>query len=174
MYAFSGNTAFNNENTGIPSALAAEPVSESFARWTMVRAYGFALGGFNFLLPPGLYSELIKDPSWAPLPNVSSHCSGVLNLRGNVIPLYQLAAFIEGSEPLKSAPYALLIGAVGQAAAILLEVKPLGFNYAQLELSNDFGLAPASLAHCVRNTFRDAGKVWFELNHDALFLAMAG
>lgn len=161
------------ERSAIESSLVAEE-GASYKRWSLVRAYGFRLGAWNFLLSPGTYSELIAKPHWSPLPNVKSHFAGLLNLRGNVLPVYQLASFIDArAVPVQDAPYALLIGLIGQGAAVLLQDKPLVFDFAQLVLSDDYSAAPKTIAHCVKNTYRHEGEVWFEISHDALFSTMA-
>lgn len=172
-----GMASPKSAETGAPQTQDAEAFntveSASYKRWALVRAYGFSVAEFHFLLSPGIYSELIKAPSWSPLPNVGQHFSGLLNLRGNLVPVYQLGTYLDASQPIMQPAYGLLIGAPGQGAALVLEDKPQAFDYASLEVSDDCHLAPHAIAHCVKNTFRANGNVWFELSHDTLFSTMS-
>lgn len=44
------------------------------------------------LVPEGIASQVALDPVLAPLPNVQSWFPGVLNLRGNLVPVFDVAA----------------------------------------------------------------------------------
>ena len=88
------------------------------------RAYGFMLGGQGYMVSPGLYSELIKDPHWSALPNVQHHFAGLLNVRGTIVPVFHLDSFINGNTPAPVAPYVLVIGTLAQAAALALNENP--------------------------------------------------
>jgi twitching motility protein PilI len=152
----------------------ADDVSASYKRWALVRAYGFSLAGLNYLITPGTYSELIKNPSWSALPNVGQHFAGLINLRGNLVPVYHLDTFLSAVAPPLQAEFALLIGPAGQGAAVVLHEKPQAFDFASLTSSNDYALAPRAIAHCIKHTYRHNGEVWFELSQDALFSTLAG
>lgn len=71
-------------------------------RWSKQRGYGVTSGGVNILLPVGLYSELVFKPVITALPNSPQYFIGLLNTRGNLIPVYDLAAFINVGEYAKS------------------------------------------------------------------------
>jgi CheW-like domain len=61
------------------------------------------------LLPTGVPSQIALDPVLAPVPNVKPWLRGVLNLRGNLVPVFDIAAACGlGLTDLKSATILVL------------------------------------------------------------------
>lgn len=138
------------------------------------RAYGFHIGRQGYMVSPGVYSELIKNPVWSALPNVQHHFAGLLNLRGTIVPVFHLDSFIDGTPPAAAAPYALLIGAMGQAAALALNEKPQAIDLQRCTQTDDYLQAPRAIAHCIKHSYRSDKQVWYELSHEGLFSTLAG
>lgn len=149
------------------------PKPPNDAPWS-ARAYGFFIGGHSFMVTPGVYSELIKNPRWSALPNVQHHFAGLLNVRGTIVPIFHLDSFIDGSTPVAVAPYALVIGPSGQAAALALQEKPQAIELHRCILTDDYLSAPKAIAHCIKHSYRCESTVWFELSHEVLFSTLAG
>jgi chemotaxis signal transduction protein len=150
------------------------PINQSEEVARQSRAYGFFIGNQGYLVSPGVYSELIKSPSWSALPNVLHHFAGLLNVRGTIVPVFHLDSFILGKTPVASAPYVLVIGATGQAAAVVLNEKPQAVDLSRAVLTEDYSDAPKAIAHCIKHSYRCDNQVWFELSHEVLFSTMAG
>jgi chemotaxis signal transduction protein len=147
------------------------PIEEAALR---TRAYGFFIDGQGFMLSPGVYCELIKNPSWSALPNVQHHFAGLFNLRGTIVPVFNLDSFISGNAPVFSAPYVLVIGVLGQAAALVLNEKPQAIELSRCTPTDDYLSAPKAIAHCIKHSYRSDDRVWFELSHEVLFSTLAG
>ncbi|MEY4589968.1 MAG: hypothetical protein RL497_2044 [Pseudomonadota bacterium] len=154
------------------SLIAPEPHPTETA--THARAYGFFIGGHGFMVSPGVYSELIKNPNWSALPNVQHHFAGLLNVRGTIVPVFHLDSFINSSTPALVAPYVLVIGLLGQAAALVLNEKPQAIDLNHCTLTDDYLNAPKAIAHCIKHSYRSNKTVWLELSHDVLFSTLAG
>jgi CheW-like domain len=148
------------------------PLNES-STWT-ARAYGFYIGGNGFMVSQGVYSELIKSPSWSALPNVQHHFAGLLNVRGTIVPVFHLDSFINGTTPVSSAPFALIIGPLGQAAALALQDKPQAIDLHRCIPTEDYLGAPKAIAHCIKHSYSCDNTIWFELSHEVLFSTLAG
>lgn len=54
---------------------------------------GFSLLGSQFVSPMGAVSELLEVPTYTRLPGVQPWVRGVANVRGRLLPLFDLAAF---------------------------------------------------------------------------------
>ncbi|HMW47487.1 MAG TPA: chemotaxis protein CheW [Cellvibrionaceae bacterium] len=138
------------------------------------RAYGFTVGGQGYMVSPGVYSELIKNPSWSALPNVQHHFAGLLNVRGTIVPVFHLDCFINGTTPATAAPYVLVIGTLAQAAALVLNEKPQAIDLSRSVQTDDYLHAPKAIAHCIKHSYRCDNQVWLELSHEVLFSTLAG
>jgi twitching motility protein PilI len=58
---------------------------------------GFSLLGFDFVVPLDELAEMLEIPAYTRLPGVHSWVKGVANVRGRLLPLFDLAAFYSGS-----------------------------------------------------------------------------
>ncbi len=50
----------------------------------------FRIGGAEYALPVLLVTEIVRLPTWHPLPDVPPYVCGVVNLRGRVVPIMDL------------------------------------------------------------------------------------
>lgn len=73
---------------GLSSDLAAEH------QW---RGIGFSLFGERFIAPVAEVAEMLELPSTTRLPGVQSWVVGVANVRGRLLPIFDLAGFYQGS-----------------------------------------------------------------------------
>jgi len=73
---------------GLSSDLAAEQ------QW---RGIGFSLFGERFIAPVAEVAEMLEPPSTTRLPGVQSWVVGVANVRGRLLPIFDLAGFYQGS-----------------------------------------------------------------------------
>jgi twitching motility protein PilI len=60
------------------------------------RGIGFSLLGFNFVVPMEELVEMLEIPAYTRLPGVHSWVKGVANVRGRLLPIFDLAAFFSG------------------------------------------------------------------------------
>lgn len=70
------------------------------------------------VLPSGVSSQLALDPVLAPIPNVKAWLRGVLNLRGNLVPVFDLG-LSQGRTPLPDASNVLIVAPGTEAVALL-------------------------------------------------------
>jgi twitching motility protein PilI len=61
------------------------------------RGIGFSLLGFDFVVPMEELVEMLEVPVHTRLPGVRPWVKGVANIRGRLLPLFDLAAFFSGS-----------------------------------------------------------------------------
>jgi twitching motility protein PilI len=61
-------------------------------------ALGFRVENIGFLVDTGIYCEIIERPIVSPLPNVEPWFSGLLNIRGNIIPVIDISLLL-GAPP---------------------------------------------------------------------------
>lgn len=71
-----------------------------------------------FVLPAGMASQLALDPVLAPVPNVKSWLRGILNLRGNLVPVFDIGLW-QGREALPASAQILVISPGPEAMGVL-------------------------------------------------------
>ncbi|BFM05257.1 chemotaxis protein CheW [Halioxenophilus aromaticivorans] len=81
----------NLANRSRDSALGLPAREKTRQEWSGI---GFRLLNQNFVVPMGQTSELLEVPNYTRLPNVKSWVRGVANVRGRLLPLYDLAVFL--------------------------------------------------------------------------------
>ncbi|MFT6388557.1 MAG: twitching motility protein PilI [Cellvibrionaceae bacterium] len=72
----------------LPAQMDARP------QWSGI---GFSLLGMNFVVSMGELNEMLEVPSYTKLPGVQSWVRGVANVRGRLLPVFDLAAYFGSS-----------------------------------------------------------------------------
>ncbi len=117
---------------GLPAQIDIKP------HWSGV---GFSLLGQRFVAPMGDISEMLEVPSYTHLPGVQSWVRGVANVRGRLLPLFDMAAYVGGK----------LTGTRKQRRVLILDVGEL---YSGLVVDRVFGMQ-----HFPVDTYRENSEV---------------
>jgi twitching motility protein PilI len=131
--------------------------------------FGFRVGSFGFLVASQTYCEVIEQLPVNPLPNVEEWFNGLLNLRGNLVPVIDLRLLLGESEKTDTKKRQLFaIGQGDKTMAFWIDGLPeiqkvLGLPLKQLPP------LPAMLQHCVSNAYLRDGQLWFNVQFDELF-----
>ena len=88
---------------------------------------GFSLMGSNFVAPMGEVSEMLEVPSFTHLPGVQPWVKGVANVRGRLLPIFDMANFFGDR----------LISGRKQRRVLVLETESL---YSGLMVDQVFGM----------------------------------
>lgn len=130
--------------------------------------FGFRVGRFAFLVPVNVHCEVIEQTRANPLPNTQPWFSGLINLRGNLVPVFDLRLIL-GEEPAGSQRRRLFtIGKGDKCVAVWIDGLPE-------VLSMDAGKAPPlpDLPERVRPFVSDGrfhhGQVWLYLRYEEWF-----
>lgn len=136
---------------------------------TIETVFSFRVGSLGFLVASDTYCEVIEQLQVNRLPNVEPWFSGLLNLRGNLVPVIDLQQLLTETavvDPVKRRLFA--IGQGDKTMAIWIDGLP--------EIKNNFSQAlkqlpplPAILQHCVLNGYLQDGQIWFNIQFDEFF-----
>ena len=87
------------------------------------------MGGIGLLIRPDCISEVVKPPPIHPIPNTPAWLSGILNLRGNLVPAFDLALMLDESVAYER-PLLLVIDRGEWAAGVKIDgfPQPLSFT----------------------------------------------
>lgn len=157
----------------LTGGLATDPEAEQRVRqkWQQIRCYGFECSGYKFIAPLNIYCELLTQMRVQALPNTPEHFLGLCNVRGNLVPVYQLEPLLQLSIPI--AKYALVIGKLEQAAALVIASKPKPFDLREFEQTEPTEDLPKVLQPAMAACYQRDGETRYLLDHTRLFTNLA-
>ena len=165
------DAAFNS--TDAPPQPVDIPMASN--RWDRQRGYGVVLGGIRILLPIGVFCEFVSQPKLTSLPNSPNYFLGLMNLRGNLAPVYDINRFIDDdrSAPAAQARQVIILGKGDDCAALLCDAPPRTFDLTYVAFNKDFTAAPESIHNLLTRRFMIDGVPWFELDFRSTFKQLA-
>lgn len=118
--------------------------------------FGFAIGKKHFVVKASCFCEVFSGLSVAPIPNAPSVLAGLCNVRGVLVPVYQLHH--EWALSLPQKPYIFCIGKGEKAVAVLIDNLPVSIELAEQDCVEDDTLEQdAVLSALVEHTFLARG-----------------
>lgn len=149
---------------GLPAQVDIAP------RWSGV---GFAFLGFQFVTPIGQQvTELLELPSSTRLPGVHPWVVGLSNVRGRLLPLFDIAMFFGGKLAGQRKQHRVLVVEANDLYSGLLVDRAFGMQHftadSFVEASEVAGDLPEVLQPYIQGAYQDAGKTWFVFNVAAL------
>jgi twitching motility protein PilI len=140
----------------------------------VIRRLGFRISSIGLLIAEDVISELTDMENICSIPNTAPWLMGLANLRGNLIPVFDLVMFfgLEATEN-KIKPMLLVLGQGSSAAAVVINELP-GHQLLQSdeELTNLPGL-PDALSPYITKGYQQDDRLWFTFEHIPFFQSLA-
>lgn len=121
--------------------------------------HGFFIGEIGLLLPKEEISEVLENINSCRVPNTSAVLYGMANLRGKIVPLFDLHRLL-GIEPAPQRMF-LVIGDGGDAAGVLLDRLPRRVVIVASDKLPMIPPLPAALRPFARGAY-DVQGVWLD------------
>lgn len=116
---------------------------------------GFRMGGQHYVAPLGEIVEVLPEPRFTQLPGVRSWVRGVANVRGRLLPVMDLCAFLGMNLSGTRKERRVLVVEHGNLFAGLTVDTVLGMQHFKVEsFSADCGTVPAGVQAFVRGCFQ--------------------
>lgn len=132
--------------------------------------YGFRAGDIGLIMDEELGSEIVNKILTCAIPATPSWFQGVVNIRGNIVPVFDLKMIFNSGEK-TDLQRLLIIGKEDKAAGILIDDLPQALH--DLELTSDFLRPPSLLNECIRNVYKQNDDIWYELNFNDFFAELS-
>jgi len=130
--------------------------------------FGFRVGSLGFLVSSSTYCEVIEQLQVNPLPNVEAWFSGLINLRGDLVPVIDLQLFLGETATEHKKRQLFAIGQGDKAMAFWIDGLP--------DIQNDFSQPlkqlpplPTLLQRCVSSGYFHNNQLWLNIQFDELF-----
>lgn len=135
------------------------------------KRYGYRVGALGFLVSGQVRSEVVRAPVISNSPHGPEWLLGLMNLRGNLVPVTDLASLC-GNVPSARAPATVLVLDAGErAVAIPIDELPVALTDPR-PLDTTPPLPPLMEGHA-GPAFEAEGHVWLAFDHDKFFRALA-
>ena len=131
--------------------------------------FGARVGNIGLLVPKGMLSELVEEITVYPLPTTPPWLQGLINLRGSLVPVFDLKALFKIDEWSSEKSNLLVLNTGEKAVGILIDGLPVTLQAAQ-SLQQDPLLPPVLRDHRRAVYVKDA-EVWVDYDFDGFFRA---
>lgn len=145
-------------------------VATSPSEDTRVR-FGFRIGGLRLLIEQDSTSEIVEQGAIHSIPTTPPWLVGLMNLRGNLVPVFDLHRLLEISADSRKKRMVLMLDKDEDAVAILIEGFPEALTEARL--LQRLPPLPKTLENHIKGAYAKENKVWLEFEHKGFFKTMA-
>ena len=153
----------------------------------LIKKRGCRIGNVCLLISHEVFGELIPRGGICALPNVEDWCLGLVNVRGNLVPVFDMHALcdvaVDGNSASTSATNAsasrknewvLVLGEGQDAVGISVDDLPEQLLLKPDERSEgEIPDAPPILSAHVTGAFKHDGQFWFDFDYQTLFNGLA-
>ena len=129
---------------------------------------GFRVGEFGFLVPVSLHCEVIEQTNANPLPKVEPWFSGLLNIRGNIVPVVDLLRFMSDTDKPPKKRYLFAIDRAEKSMVVWIDGYPQMLT-GVLQPLDELPPLPARLARFVSNAYTLDGQIWLNVQLEQIF-----
>lgn len=133
---------------------------------------GFEVANIKFLVPHTQVSEISEMPPVFRLPNTGRRLLGLVNLHGNLVPVFDLASLVDGTSNTKTKTMLLVLGRGDAIAAIVVNGIPNRKRFGTMDRTS-LPAFPESIRDYISNAYAEEEQVWLELDHVRFFEMMA-
>lgn len=139
------------------------------------RRLGFLVGQLGFLIKQRATSELSEVLPICPIPFTAAWLLGLINLRGNLVPVFDLDKLLElETENVKKQKKMLLILGEGDAAgAIVINDLPIHLNFIESDKLPNIPPLPAIIKLYATSCYEKNNQLWFNFDHVGFFDSIA-
>ena len=138
-----------------------------------VQRYGFRIGACRLVHDLSLPVELIELPRCYDLPNSSAWFSGLVNLHGNLVPVFDLKGLLGISGPTGHRQMLLVLGSGQKVAGLVIDGTPDHITIDAGSRVDHPGQVPEILRENLEEAYEYAGEVWYQVDYEVLFQSLA-
>lgn len=134
--------------------------------------FGIRIGTMGLLVSTTRFCEVLDKVQVNALPNVHPWVSGILNLRGSLVPVFDLRVVLaEGAGDNKKRRL-FSVDRDEKAVALWIEGFPEIKDRASMQPLTELPVLPDILQRFVTSGYQQGGQVWFDVKFEDLFKAL--
>lgn len=131
--------------------------------------YGYRFDNIGFLVGEGVLSEVINDYVIYPMPNCSTWLAGLVSVRGNLVPVYDLVKMFELKTKAAVYKHLLIIDQGASSIGILLERLPQSLDVINWKSVSHKPNLSSTIKDYINESYSVDDTVWMDIDHTMFF-----
>ncbi len=140
---------------------------------TITRRLGFKMDSLGLLIAQQATSELTDIGQICPIPFTAPWLLGLINLRGNLIPVFDLHKLLQLQRSEQKKPMLLILGQGETAGALVIEDLPIHLTFTDSDKLKSLPPLPAIIKSYTSSGYEKNGQLWFNFDHKGFFESLA-
>ncbi|OQW91138.1 MAG: hypothetical protein BWK78_05425 [Thiotrichaceae bacterium IS1] len=160
-------------NRPFDSGLGNELIDDDWLELEATRQLGFHISNIGLLISPHITSELTDVRTICAIPNTAPWLLGLINLRGNLVPVFDINMLLQLEDITDKKRMLLILGEGDGAGAILINGLPMHITLSIADKLDDIPPLPEALKPYTPVAYDRNGEVWFSFDHVGFFQSLA-
>ncbi|MBE9561433.1 MAG: chemotaxis protein CheW [Proteobacteria bacterium] len=139
----------------------------------IVRRLGFRIGNLGLLIAQRAVSELSEIPQICQLPFTTSWLLGLINLRGNLVPVFDLFNLLQFQTDKKKKTKLLILDQGGAAGGIIINELPEHLSFSTSDELASLPPLPDVIQPYTTSGYEKNNQLWFNFEHIAFFKSLS-
>ena len=142
---------------------------ENVTQKTSQSRYGFKVGDIGFLIPRKTMSEVMKSFKVFPVPNTQLWFQGLTNLRGNLVPVFDLALLLGITDTPTTSNNLLILEKGAESIGVLIDSMPRSQDISSYHPLQKSPQLPAALNEYITEVYTFKDFLWVSIDHKEFF-----
>ncbi|MCK5876044.1 MAG: chemotaxis protein CheW [Candidatus Marithrix sp.] len=139
----------------------------------ITRRLGFKVGNLGLLIAQRAVSELLDIPQICQLPYTTSWLLGMINLRGNLVPVFDLFNLLQFQADKKKKQRLLILDQGDIAGAIVINELPEHLSFSANDELTSLPPLPDVIQPYATTGYEKNNQFWFNFEHLAFFKSLS-
>ncbi|MDM8565964.1 chemotaxis protein CheW [Candidatus Halobeggiatoa sp. HSG11] len=139
----------------------------------IIRRLGFRIGNLGLLIAQRAVSELSDIPQICQLPFTTSWLLGLINLRGNLVPVFDLFNLLQFQIDKKKKTKLLILDQGEAAGAIIINELPEHLSFSINDELGSLPPLPDVIQPYTTSGYEKNNQLWFNFEHLAFFKSLS-
>ncbi|MEQ1545013.1 chemotaxis protein CheW [Methyloglobulus sp.] len=153
----------------VPAAQHSEAAVRDEPEAKVDPVFGIHIGSLGFLVSTAKYCEVLDKIQVNPLPNIHPWVSGILNLRGNLVPVFDLRMLLEEGAGDNKKRRLFAVDRDDKALALWIDSFPEIKDRATLQALKELPSLPQLLQRFIIGAYEHQGQIWLDVKFEDLF-----
>ena len=134
-----------------------------------INRYGFVVENIGLLITESTLSEVVRNKEICSLPNTKRWMKGLINIRGNLVPVYDLPLLLGLTSEESSYSNILVLGKGSRSVAVVIEGLPRPCDVSEWNKVADFPCDITELKDHIVEVYMSEETVWMDFNQHSFF-----
>lgn len=131
--------------------------------------YGFIINGIGLMISSEILSEVVKNYTVYPIPNTRAWMRGLVNLRGNLIPVYDLSMLLGMTDAPMQQGSLLVLDKGQDSVGILIDGLPQPCDTTNWSKTMQTPELPIVLSDFITDAYLSDDVIWLGFKHKEFF-----